>query len=415
MKSFEFKSIPILIIIVLAGCALRVYHLGTKRLWLDEMNTLHTATGHGSVTQTFPFPPADHEEPQLDRDSTFRSVIESATNTFHPPFYFLLLNVWMRCFGDSKIGCRSLSVVLGVISVIVIFIIGKQLFDAQTGLISSAIFALSTTQIHYAQEARMYPLAVLLGLVSTSLLVQIIQGRSNDILTWVGYVVTNILALYTHYYLTFLLLVHGAVVIPKCKSCRNIVNRWLFALLIIILLFLPYIPHASSVANRVSIGHWTSAGNPRVQPHMKFAHLWPLSTIPHSFIHFSLDVVRILDDPVLDVRMLVCSGAIGVCVLAFLSAYGIWALRKRRDVLMFLGFWFLIPMLAAIAVDVIMGTRASIVTEARYYLYSSPAYYLLLARGLVSLTNQRWRIISVVILLEVNMIFLLRHYSGTIS
>jgi len=161
MKSLEPKSTSILIIIVLIGCALRVYHLSTKELWLDEVNTLRTATGHGPVAQIFPFPPVDQKEIQLDSGSTFRGVIKSTTSTFHPPFYFLLLNMWMKLFGDSKIGSRSLSVVFGMTSIILVFITGKQLFNAQIGLITSAIFALSTTQIHYAQEARMYPLVML--------------------------------------------------------------------------------------------------------------------------------------------------------------------------------------------------------------------------------------------------------------
>jgi mannosyltransferase len=58
--------------IVLIGALLRIYHLGTQSLWLDEV----ISVDFGKLTV-----------PQL---------IQAAARDVHPPLYYLLLHYWMR-------------------------------------------------------------------------------------------------------------------------------------------------------------------------------------------------------------------------------------------------------------------------------------------------------------------------------
>ncbi|WP_297497914.1 glycosyltransferase family 39 protein, partial [Thermococcus sp.] len=51
----------------------------------------------------------------------------------HPPFYYYLLALWMRIFGDSYVVGRSLSVVLGLAAVYVAYLTGRELRDWKLG------------------------------------------------------------------------------------------------------------------------------------------------------------------------------------------------------------------------------------------------------------------------------------------
>ncbi len=126
--------------VLLLALALRLYHLGSPSLWLDEGYSLAAAR---------------HLNP-FDAQR---------------PLYFWLLNGWMR-FGHSEAWLRLPSVVFGVAAVGLLFLIGAQIASRPVALLSSLFYALSPSQIFHAQEVRMYSLApmLLLAAVYTLLL-----------------------------------------------------------------------------------------------------------------------------------------------------------------------------------------------------------------------------------------------------
>jgi hypothetical protein len=79
-----------------------------------------------------------------------------------PPLFYYLLHFWMRVFGQSNLAARSLSGVIGVVSLPVAWLAGNR-FGGRTVawttvvLLSSAPFA-----VYYSTEARMYALVILL-------------------------------------------------------------------------------------------------------------------------------------------------------------------------------------------------------------------------------------------------------------
>jgi uncharacterized membrane protein len=81
---------------------------------------------------------------------------------FHPPFYYLFLKVWSMAFGFSEVALRIPSVIFGVLTVLLIYLIGRKIFNEKVALISSLLLATSGLHIYYSQEARMYGLATLL-------------------------------------------------------------------------------------------------------------------------------------------------------------------------------------------------------------------------------------------------------------
>ena len=227
MKSKLVRFLPISIILLLATL-LRFYRLSNQSLWSDEGNSVALAR---------------------------RGFVEIAQRTafdIHPPLYYWLLKIWIALFGDSEIGLRSLSVVLGIGLVVLIWLLGKRLFNPRIALIATLIAAFSPLQVYYSQEVRMYMLLTVLSSLTVLFAVLILDNNQPQckILISAAYIVTVTAGLYTHYAYPIILIIVNVVVLVWFLQNRqsSIVNRqsvnWLASQLIPILLYLPWLPTA---------------------------------------------------------------------------------------------------------------------------------------------------------------------------
>ena len=83
-----------------------------------------------------------------------------------PPLYYMAIDGWMHLFGAGEAAMRSLSLVASVLTLPLIYLIGRELSDPRRGLIATLIFALSPMQVGFAQEARTYALLLIpIGMV----------------------------------------------------------------------------------------------------------------------------------------------------------------------------------------------------------------------------------------------------------
>ncbi len=127
-----------IIITLIASLILRLISLN-QSLWLDEATT--ALVSKMTLVDIFTkFMPGD----------------------FHPPLYYLVLKGWTTLFGYSEISLRIPSIIFGIGAVYLIYLIGKKLFDKNTGLIAGALLATSGLSIYYSQEARMYAMTAFL-------------------------------------------------------------------------------------------------------------------------------------------------------------------------------------------------------------------------------------------------------------
>jgi Dolichyl-phosphate-mannose-protein mannosyltransferase len=72
------------------------------------------------------------------------------------PLHPLVLQVWLRLFGTTEASARALSVLCGVVTVGLVWWIGKLVFDAHTGLWAACLASVSPLLVYYSREARMY-------------------------------------------------------------------------------------------------------------------------------------------------------------------------------------------------------------------------------------------------------------------
>jgi mannosyltransferase len=118
--------------------------------------------------------------------------------------YYVLLDGWLRVFGDSETAVRSLTAVSAGLAVPVVALLGIRLFGRVAGLVAGLLLALDAFYVQYAQSARAYGLVVLLVALSSYFFVAELQAPSRS--HRVGYVVASALAVYAHYFAVLVLL-----------------------------------------------------------------------------------------------------------------------------------------------------------------------------------------------------------------
>ncbi|MGO9974265.1 MAG: glycosyltransferase family 39 protein [Solirubrobacteraceae bacterium] len=85
-----------------------------------------------------------------------------------PPFYYVLLHIWMSMFGSSEVATHALSLLFGLLTIPIGMWAGWSLLGRRAGVYSAVLFAFNAFITQYSQETRMYSLMALLGLLATA-------------------------------------------------------------------------------------------------------------------------------------------------------------------------------------------------------------------------------------------------------
>ncbi len=218
-------NLPAVSLLTLIGLILRVIRLNFQPLWWDEGYSVWFAT---------------HSLPQMAA-LTARDI--------HPPLYYALLHLWIALWGPGPIALRSLSVLFGVLTIPVAYLVGRELAGPRAGLWAAALFALSPIHIYYSQEVRMYGLVAGLSLGAMYCAARILgltrfgetpPARS----TWVGYALLTLAALYTQYYAALLPLGFTLYALWRWRRRPSALARWLGLQLLVAIGYLPWVLYA---------------------------------------------------------------------------------------------------------------------------------------------------------------------------
>src|SRR3990167_1765852 len=107
------KNKKILLIIFFLAFLIRLIAID-QSLWLDEATTARVVQPYGYREILVRFSPTD----------------------FHPPLYYLFMKMWSNIFGYSEIALRMPSVIFSLVTGYVVYLIGKKLFNNDSGLAS---------------------------------------------------------------------------------------------------------------------------------------------------------------------------------------------------------------------------------------------------------------------------------------
>ncbi len=184
----------LLILVLLAAFALRLFRLAHQPLWSDEIYSV--AVARGSLSQVWGW---------VYRDN-------------HPALYWLLLYPVVHLLGDVPLLVRFPSALMGTLTVAFTYAAGRQIFRSRAvGLLTALWLTLSPLHVAYSQEARMYAPLALFGIASTLFLYWAVVG--DRMLHWVLFGATAAATAHTHNY--GLLLVAGQAVWGLAVLLRN--------------------------------------------------------------------------------------------------------------------------------------------------------------------------------------------------
>jgi mannosyltransferase len=180
---------------VVLAAALRFSALDARGWWRDEAVTVQLL--------------------RLPFGDLLRTIPDSEGS---PPLYYVLAWGWTRLFGDSEVGLRSLAALFGSITVVVVYLAGRELVSNRAGIVAAYLAAASPLLVWHAQDGRSYSLLILLGALSFLFFVRL--QRTAAPLDALGFGVASALALLTHYFAVFLV-VPEAVWLLACRRTRR--------------------------------------------------------------------------------------------------------------------------------------------------------------------------------------------------
>ena len=356
------KARKLILAILIIGLILRLISLN-QSLWLDEAINVLASKNYSFLAM----------------------IAEYAKGDFHPPGWFIILWFWTKLFGYSEVAVRIPSVIFGVISIYVTYLIGKKLISKEVGIIAALIMCLNPLHIYYSQEARMYSLATLVVAINIYLFIKLIKQEK---INYFYFILSNFLVLMSDYVAYFIfpaelmvLFLMGKIASPRQR--RGLAMTWVGCLIVSIILSIWWLP---TFLGQLNVGSVASANLPT----WKFVlGTFDIKAIPLTYIKFIIGRISYPDKLIYGLILLPIS-----ILYLFLLIYGIKTLRSIERSLILC--WLLIPIILASFVSLFIPIYS-------YFrvLYVLPAFVILLAVGISVLkTKLKYGVVFIVILIE---------------
>ena len=342
----------LLALMTAAGACLRLWHLGTKSLWLDEGATVAIARASWRHFAWIWW----HGEASLQTT------------------YFLLMRGWIH-LGNGEAWLRLPSALFGIASIPLLYVVARKFMETAPALAAAALLAFSPTHVYYSQEARSYTLAILMVLLSTDFFVRAVERCQRR--DWTLWMLISAVAFYCHDFTALVLVAQACSLLFKPQPAR-----WRPLLIRGSIIFLVALPGLTYVF--------------RASPE-NLHFLWMPRPSFREFLHlagfFGGNGVK-----------LAVSGVLWIAGLVAIA-------RSRRcdpDVFwrrMLIFLWAVLPALILAAVSLLQPMFLQ-----RYVIFSLPAMLLLAALGTEVLRKWKVGLVLVVLLCGMSLPAIVRSY-----
>lgn len=164
--------------ILLVAAVLRLWKLGQVPFMHDEFSALF----------------------RLKFDS-FRDLIQYGVTEgdSHPAGVQVFLYYWTKLVGWNEFWVKFPFALMGIASVYLVYVIGRQWFNRKTGLLAAAFFAVSQLTVFYSQLARPYSAGLFFVLLMTFFWNKILFGpKKPSVGICVGFAISTCLAALAH-------------------------------------------------------------------------------------------------------------------------------------------------------------------------------------------------------------------------
>ena len=145
-------AVWLLAAILALGAFLRLYHLGTASLWIDEITFVRDSE-LGSVA------------------AIWNRMLGTYRQQHQPALPRIVESLWLT--GAKQLGLavnectyRLPAAIMGTASIVVMYLLGRRLFDARVGLAAAFLLSVSFLAVYYSREAYNYSPFLLCALLS---------------------------------------------------------------------------------------------------------------------------------------------------------------------------------------------------------------------------------------------------------
>ena len=370
-----------LALIVALGIVLRLYNLGAKSIWYDEAFEILLA----------------EEQVATVLDSYIHSLPQSIAGVAyqHDIAMFFLLHP-LTDLSSAEHVMRLVPALFGVLSIIVLYFIGKILCDTKVGLMSAFILAISPYHVWYSQMVRFHTVTTFFTLLS--LYFFLLALKRNRAWHWALYALSSALNVYVFSFGLFILIVEALYVLLWHRRDRQALKGWFLSQTGILTLLLPLVPvfisqaaRGSQEAARAASGAGISIGLPLVISYGQPWYVFTLGSLFPSPTHLLVALP-------------------GLALTGVLVMRGMWSQRQRKARTSFLLLYLFVPYLLGLSVWLAVSTIAL----GRSLMLVSPAYYILIALGILSLRNHKLRAGLLTLLIALSSFCLYAHYTTDI-
>ena len=173
-----YGSLAIWAALIVVYVGLRSWRLTSYGLWVDEVFSVRAA--------------------RLAWADLFRVI---AADAVHPPFFYILLKLWIAAGGATLLWLKLLPLILSIGALIPFWLLCRDLKLSLTeAALGFWLIAVNGYLIHYAQDLRMYSLLFCLSVWSLWLFLRFVSGASASWRVVVALFVVNLLLVYTQYF-----------------------------------------------------------------------------------------------------------------------------------------------------------------------------------------------------------------------
>ncbi len=177
LNKISFFSFALLSLILLVALVRRIYGIDRLGLWSDELWVVIQST----------------------RGSLWEMLTYVYHNDNHPPGYYLILRYTQFLLGSSDIAVRIPSLICGVLLVYFVFVVGKQFYSIESGLIAAVLVGGSYQAVFYSQEARANILLALSSITAFYYFSCLTIDKNTRIKKYVCFWLSASISFYLHY------------------------------------------------------------------------------------------------------------------------------------------------------------------------------------------------------------------------
>lgn len=219
----RWLPIAVLITIIIIGAWVRLHDLTSRTITHIEI-----------YVPGIELPPdLSNPDPRGTIQQTLTSMLVAAEP--HPPGYYFAMLGWTKWLGTGILALRLPSVLFGVASIILVYLLGALEKDTPAALLAAGLLAFNGHHVFWSQLAKMYAMACFLGLFSTVLLILANQVGTRRRLFLFVYLFVTLAGLATTIWYWSILLTQMLWTLWKNRVCKTVPGlfRWQWVILIL--------------------------------------------------------------------------------------------------------------------------------------------------------------------------------------